>query len=109
SCSMVALISCSSQMPYLEADRDGSLVGPAHDLQLEAAGLTGRVEGLVQGVHPLDLPVGRGDDQIAALEARSIGRAVGLDAADEHAVALGQADRPPEPSRYPGRRDRHAQ
>ena len=57
----------------------------------------------------VDGRAGRGDDEVAALDPRALGRAAVLDRADEHAVALGQPDRRAQPARHAWRRDGDAE
>ncbi len=66
------------------------------------------IERFVENVDAVDLAPAGGDDQIAALDSGAVGGAVLLDRSDEHAVALGQTDRSPQPSGHPWRRDRNA-
>ena len=89
------------------ADRDGPLLVPAHQHEVERA--LQRAQGFEQVVRIGDgLTAGR-DDQVACIDAGRVGQAVVLDATDEDAITLRETDRATHPPRDVGRSDRDTQ
>src|SRR4051794_839051 len=92
-----------------ELDLDGVLVDAADDGEGERASRPGLVERLVEGIEPCRLAAGSRDDEVALLDAGGRGGRVGLDLADEQAVARRQADRGPQPAGDAGGREADAE
>src|ERR1700722_15999871 len=92
-----------------EFDRDGPVLGPADDRQLELAVRAGCIERLVEDVNSIQRAIPGRDDQITALDSRAVCRAAILAPPDQDTVALRKSDRPPEPTRDTRRGNRDAQ
>src|SRR6266540_26811 len=75
-----------------EGDREGQLLGAAHQRELQRAVLGKRVEDLVELVGVAHLAVAGTDDQVADADPGAAGRATVLDGPDQQPVTLGQAD-----------------
>jgi len=80
-----------------ERDLDGPLVGAAHDGELDRPTRGGRLQRVKQVVRVAHRLARGRHDQVALGQAGLGRRAVVLDAADEHALGLRQADRAAQP------------
>src|SRR5262245_1917263 len=85
-----------------ERDRDGKVVGAAHDAQGQGLAVAQAVQRLVEVVDPGYGPARRLDDEVPLAQAGPARGAVLLDGAYKQAVAVGQPDRAAQLARRPG-------
>jgi membrane protein DedA with SNARE-associated domain len=92
-----------------ERHLDGPLVGAPDHVQLNRAAGSGCLQRVEQVVRVAHRPARGPHDQVALGQAGLAGRAVLFYPADEHALGLGQADRPAQPPGHVPGCQRHAQ